>query len=341
MLRCICRFSLVSSQSFGKDPRIMVLINHYVLKTLNAYSTVPLTAEIVKTIQHGFYDGTYARYDNPQVLVDIHDRPDFHGKSHYDIRVALDNEGVLDPIIIADERTPHLDAVWYLEDTANCKIDSDPSLFKPGEQPVRYPGEDFVLWQAYMKTADAPSNWATWDVVCGDMQETLAGSSNWPYDPHNTHYKPLDLGVDWKDLNFVSAFWGPAYLRANWTEVEWSTDPDDRRIIPHPPPVVARLTAEAATANGLLQQWAPMEVIGPAGQEVDHLIAWYDWASPKWPTGYPDDLARPGLAASAFGALRSSNPTSQSSARQWLRKNMCAHIRQAARGGSNRTSITR
>ncbi|KAL8720130.1 MAG: hypothetical protein Q9225_002975, partial [Loekoesia sp. 1 TL-2023] len=238
----------------------MVIISHCVLKVLNAYSTVPLTSEIVKTVQHGFYDGTYARYGDPQVLVNIHNRPEFHGKSHYDIRIALDNEGTLDPFIIADERTPHLDAVWYVEDTASCKYDSDPTHFNPDTQPVRYPGEDFILWQAHMKTADTPINWAAWSVGCGSMMESLSGLY-WPYNSHDPQNQPLDMGINWKDLAYASRMWGFVYIRANWSEVEWSTDPDDRRVISPVPPVVARITADVATENGLLQQWTPKQAL--------------------------------------------------------------------------------
>lgn len=89
----------------------MVVINRCVPHVLNAYSTSPLTLDMTRTVQHGFYDGASARFDNPPVVVNVHDRPEFHGLSHYDIRIALDNEGEKDVFILVDERTFELDAV--------------------------------------------------------------------------------------------------------------------------------------------------------------------------------------------------------------------------------------
>ena len=93
----------------------MVVIDHRDwVDALEAYSTAPLTLEMNRTVQHGFYNGTYARFGDPQVTVTIHDRPKFHGKSHYDLRNLLDSEGMEDGFIVVDETTPDLDALWYV-----------------------------------------------------------------------------------------------------------------------------------------------------------------------------------------------------------------------------------
>ncbi|KAL9598880.1 MAG: hypothetical protein Q9219_004220 [cf. Caloplaca sp. 3 TL-2023] len=75
----------------------MVIITPPPVQGLNAYSISPLTAEMNTTVRHGLYDGTYACYGDPIVSLTIHDRPEFYGISHYDLRITLDSEGSLDP----------------------------------------------------------------------------------------------------------------------------------------------------------------------------------------------------------------------------------------------------
>lgn len=130
----------------------MVIISHYPpILALSAYSTVPLTAEMITTTQHGFYDGTSARFGNAEVVVAIHNRSSFHGLSHYDIRVLLDAEGVLDPFVVLDARTPSLYAIWYVETTAKCRAWD--SYISPR---ITYPYENFTTWQVHVRVPDLP-----------------------------------------------------------------------------------------------------------------------------------------------------------------------------------------
>lgn len=75
------------------------------------HTPLPLTPEMERTVQHDFCNGTYARYGDPQVTITIHDRPEFHHRSQYDIRILLDSEGMEDAFVVIDGRTPELDAV--------------------------------------------------------------------------------------------------------------------------------------------------------------------------------------------------------------------------------------
>ncbi|KAL9598431.1 MAG: hypothetical protein Q9219_004521 [cf. Caloplaca sp. 3 TL-2023] len=268
----------------------MVVISHCVPHVLSAYSTSPLTLDMRRSVEHGFWDGAGGRFGNPSVVVNIHDGAEYHGLSHYDLRLALDNEGMRDTFVVIDAQTPHLDAVWFVKTTEDCKRGSDPSQFRPGDAPRRYPGEDFVLWHAHMTTGDVPVSWASWEVAgCGSMQEALS-AKYWPYDPHDPQEEILSLGVDWKDPKTVASWAGYAYLGANYSEVEWSADPDDCRGMSPVPPVVVRLTADAARENGLLQSWFPEHRPPVKGKEI-RFAQNYDWESPVWPTGYPDDLS--------------------------------------------------
>ena len=265
----------------------MVVINRCVPNVLNTYAISALTDAMSRTVQHGFYDGTDARYGNPQVVTNIHNRSEFFGLSHYELRLRLDAEGMLDEFLVADERTPELDAVWFIETTETCKAWSDPSQFRPETQPKRYPGEDFVLWHGHLKTADVPLSWASWDVACGSLPETLS-NRYFPYDSRNPQNHVLDMGIDWHDLAKAVHWWGFVHATATSEEVEWSTDPNDRGHMYPTPPVVVRLTTEAATEAGLTRQWGGKQSISPPGEDVQ-VIANYDWQSPKWPQGYPDD----------------------------------------------------
>ncbi|KAL8876573.1 MAG: hypothetical protein Q9198_005260 [Flavoplaca austrocitrina] len=95
----------------------MVIISHNGALALQAYSTAPLTLEMKRTVQHGFYNGTYARFGDPQATVTIHDQPDFHTRPHYDIRNILDSEGTEDTFVLIDAKTPGLDAIWLVNPT--------------------------------------------------------------------------------------------------------------------------------------------------------------------------------------------------------------------------------
>ena len=266
----------------------MVIIHHCEPETINPYATSPLTEAMTRTLQHGVYNGSQARFGNPSLEVTIHDRSDFHGISHYELRNILDREGSLDQFLIIDAQTPENDAVWYVPGTEECRYWSDPALWDhEGERPIRYPDEDFILWQGHLKTADVPVDDWSYNMAATDLEldvETIYS----PYDPHDPQEKILTLGIDWTSLENQSKEGGFVSIRANWSEVEWATDtPDWRKWMPVPP-VVARLKAEVATQAGLVSDWESKEEMGHPGEEVD-LTVFFDWNSPLWPHGFPDD----------------------------------------------------
>ncbi|KAL8638918.1 MAG: hypothetical protein Q9226_008946, partial [Calogaya cf. arnoldii] len=256
---------------------------------LNAYSTVPLTTTINETIQHGFWNGTYACFGDPQVTVTIHDRPHFHGKSQYDIRRILDTEGKEGVFLIADERTVELQAIWFVETTAYSQEMDEIRKEDPEYYPIiHYPDEDFTLWHGHFRIADLPNN--AFYFVSGDpfdLSWILGESYYYPYDPHDPQDEIIRLGVSWDDPKSMLSIWGPANLTAiSGSEVEWSTDEDlrnrHRKDTGPLLPAVARLTPEAARAGGVKQQWDAQERIVPPGEEVT-LTADYDPENPKWP----------------------------------------------------------
>ncbi|CAO1598324.1 hypothetical protein XANCAGTX0491_002093 [Xanthoria calcicola] len=263
----------------------MVVIDHRVfVDTLEAYSTAPLTLEMNRTVQHGFYNGTYARFGDPQVTVTIHDRPEFHGKSHYDLRNLLDSEGMEDDFIVVDETTPDLDALWYVLPTGYM-IDG----VKPGDV-VHYPGEDPTLWHVHIQTADVPLKVFAWREGCHPVSQELAHYDYLnPYDPHDPQDRLIKSTIDWMNPEIAGSVWGPADVVAiSGTEVEWSTDKALCQQALPTATICARLTVEAATRSGLLQAWSYQGRIIPPGGEV-FLNAPYDTKSPIWPTGYPDE----------------------------------------------------
>ncbi|KAL8656840.1 MAG: hypothetical protein Q9226_002512 [Calogaya cf. arnoldii] len=264
----------------------MVVIRPGATRALLAYSTAPLTAEMNRTVQHSFYNGTYARYGDPQATVTIHDRLDFHGRSHYDMRNILDAEGMEDTFVVVDERTPVLDAVWYVMDTWYSKFREEEEVDLPGAI-IKYPDEDFTLWHAHMHTEDVPLQAPSWADGCSKMAEMMHSYLD-PHDPHDPQDEVISLDIDWTDPEAAVIEWGSVHLTAiSGIEVEWSTDIHHRRIIYLAAPVVARLNAEAAKESGLLQSWFWQERILPPG-EVVQLMADYDAKNPVWP-GFPDD----------------------------------------------------
>ncbi|KAL8891978.1 MAG: hypothetical protein Q9215_001089 [Flavoplaca cf. flavocitrina] len=263
----------------------MVIITHYAPSVLNAYSTVPLTQSIIDTTQHGFYDGTSARFGDPEVVVDIHNRTDFHGYSHYQLRRALDAEGALFPFVILDEHTPELDAVWYVETTARCQY-WDTVV----EGTITYPYENFTLWQIHIRVADLPISTAAWSVHAGSMLDIVPG----PYDPHdpqpntNFYYKNHRI-LNWTDPS--QFLWGGNLrVTANSSEVMWrrNSKPAVHVLPPTFYEFSVSLTEKAARKNGFLPYWNDVHAMPPPGDEVE-LTAKCDWDSPLWPKGYPDD----------------------------------------------------
>lgn len=312
----------------------MVVIADGLLLVLEAYSHAPLTPEMSQAVRHGFYDGTYARYNRPQVTVTIHDRPDFYGISHYHLRNILDSEGSPAPFVVIDEKTPESGAVWYVETTEYCNLRSD-----LGPYVVTHPGENFTLWQGHMQVADLPISAVSFNVGCGELAETILNYYN-PYDPHDPQNHIISMGLNWTDPKTALQMWGSAYIRANWSEVEWSTDPEIRRHWLPQPPAVARLSAEAASVSGLLQSWCVPPRVGPIGKEVQ-LTAPYDLESPLWPKGYPDD----GLLASSAASQHPIHPNAPSNTaegmlvppiRRRIRTMMCPRA-QLERIGHSRT----
>ncbi|KAL9583122.1 MAG: hypothetical protein Q9212_002895 [Teloschistes hypoglaucus] len=251
---------------------------------MNGYSIAPLTLEMNRTIQHGIYDGSLARYNNPDFKLDLHDRPEFHGVSHYDVRVALDAEGMLDPFILVDERTLESGAVWIVEDTNQCKYDSE-SVQLP---PVTYPGEDFVVWQARMLAVEVPTfaiGWFVYGCDWGTLVETVEPYGR-PYDPHDPQDKLVSDGQDWTNPKTQAQSGDWPQVRANGTEVIW----DPKYLHEEPPSYYARLRDVVARDAGLLPLWTHKSRLYQPHEELS-IAAWYDWESPVWPKGYPDDDA--------------------------------------------------
>ncbi|KAI4102382.1 MAG: hypothetical protein LQ345_007375 [Seirophora villosa] len=319
------------------EPRVFV-------DALEAYSTAPLTLEMNRTVQHGFYNGTYARFGDPQVTVTIHDRPEFHGKSHYDLRNLLDSEGMKDDFIVVDETTPDLDALWYVTSTGYSKLQAKTE--KPGDV-VHYPDEDFTLWHVHVRTPDMPLNVFGWREGCHPFSQALAQNDYLnPYDPHDPQDRLLKSNIDWTNPEITGSVWGPAEITAiSGTEVEWSTDKALCQQALPTATICARLTVEAATRSGLLQAWFYQGRIIPPGGEV-FLQAPYDTRSPVWRTGYPDERAsrigssyfkdrfgprlRPEARPSRKDVLRLSSATQR--AHQSISHNACRRV------DSNRSS---
>ena len=260
----------------------MVVINHCTPHQLNAYSTVPLAQSVTTSIQHDFAIGSFARFGNPVVTISIQDRPDFHGASHYSMREKLDLEGFLEQFLIIDDRTADSHALWYVETTEVSKDHA--SMAMGGDNPpITHEGEAFPLYLARILTQDIPIQWASFEAGVSDIEDDIE-QYNYPYDSHNLQEEPFTLGLDFSRREDVRGFLIEANIKAAFEEIGWSTDTGLRRQILPVPPVVVRLTEQAAGEAGLLSVWRPAQRIPQRGETVS-MTAPYDWDSPRWAQG--------------------------------------------------------
>ena len=257
----------------------MVVISHCNAHQLNAYSTVPLAQSVAASVQKDFGYGSFARFGDPDVTISIHDRPDFHGLSHYSIREKLDLEGLLNDFIIIDDRTADSHAIWYVTTTEDSK-EYTASAVESHNPPITHEGEDFTLWQVRSITQDLPNQWACFSAAVRSIEDDIE-KYYYPYDPHNLQDEPFTLGLDFSKNEVTRGFVPSAFIKAEYNEIAWSTDIDlRRRIVPNPPAVV-QLTEEAARESGLVREWMPALRI-PLEGDIISTQARYDWDSPIW-----------------------------------------------------------
>ena len=291
----------------------MVVINHCTPDQLTAYSTVPLTLDVTASVHQDFAIGSFARFDDPLVTISIHDRPDFHNASHYQIRETLDREGFLDEFLLLDDRTASTHAIWYIETTETSRYYTADAI-RDHNPPIEYEGEDFVLWQGRFLTQDFPIQWEIFFSGGRDLIDDIQPYIS-PYDPHNPQVQPFTLGLKFSSKEDGEGFLGDAYLEAEFDEVEWSTDIKLRRLIVPPSSVMIRLTEKAAREAGLLSQWSQGDHVPRPGETVT-MFAPYDWDSPKWSLNQTSDFNK------SLRSLSLDSPTADASGGTCRSKNL-------------------
>lgn len=281
-------------------------------KVLHAYTNIPLSADLIITIQREFNIGAFARFRNPAVTLSIHDdRPDLYDQSSLAIREILDSEGYTDGFVLIDanvtkpgsnvpgrrdggerEREPFSTALWWVTSREDSELYNreytaieDSHDFPP---PITYPGEAFVLWRVRVLIQDLPLQWINWDVGNIDITEVVYHTLSPPYDPHDNQANAHTLGVDFSDKTEAAGSYPGAYIEADYnTEVEISRDMELRERFSLLPSYVVRLTQSAATEAGLISSWTMVSSSNggediPRPGEVVKLQQDYDWDSPKW-----------------------------------------------------------
>lgn len=250
-------------------------------RVLDAYPNVPISPSVRTSIIHDYNVGSFARFRNPTSVVSIHDRPDFHSLSHFEIRQRLDAEGHDSEIVIIDSDTAANHAVWFvlstMESAAYTDIEND-----MGFPPKQHPGE-IPLWKVHIITQHLPLDY---DFLEGGGKPVWEDVSE-PYDPHDPQIPPHSMGVDFskKEYAMSNAWYALVRITASPGEYEFSDDPKARQQpqfgFPIPPYVV-RLTREAARGAGLLSEWeAWRDPLPRAGASIRFSVH-YDWDSPKW-----------------------------------------------------------
>lgn len=221
---------------------------------LAAYPNAPLASTVHTAVVHDFNVGSFARFRDPGEVLEIHDRPEFHGLSHLEMRLRLDAERQEDGFVVIDEETAALRAVWWITPTEESEyINKD--MTEAHDPPVSYPGEAFPLWKVHILTQDLPIQWANWDIGNTDPVEDIHDIS--PYDPHDPQNPPYTLGLDFSKKDDAKGFYIGPYVTAAPGEWEWSDDPALRRRVGQELKAVVRLREEAAKEAGLIPDWYP------------------------------------------------------------------------------------
>ena len=245
----------------------MVLFPTYNPYILNAYSTVLLTRNITFAVQSAIWDSTCARFGTPKDAITIHDRPEFHNRSHYEIRTRLDTEGMLNDFIVVNDSTITDNAAWIIVATEKGERYTKHAI-ELGDPPVTYPGENSTIWQLYMQTIDIPIQWDGNDGGWGAISEWLLELPK-PYDSQRPQFPPFSSRWNWTDPVYNTC---SVDIKANYSEVEFS------KMYGLP---FVRLKWEVARESGLQQHWT-MAFLTPKANETVSLYVPYDWDSPKW-----------------------------------------------------------
>ena len=259
----------------------MVVISPPCIPTvLNAYPNVPISPSVRTSIIHDFNVGSFARFQHPTSVISVHDRPDFHSLSHFEIRQRLDAEGHDSEIIIIDSDTAANHAVWFVLSTRESAGYTDAADIV-GLHPKEYPGE-IPLWKLHILTQHLPLDH---DFLIGGGKPMWEDLSE-PYDPHDPQIPPYSMGVDFskKEDAMSNAWYALVGITASPGEYVFSDDPKARQqpeFLP-PPPYVVRLTREAARDAGLLSEWVAWRDPLPTAGASIRFDVHYDWDSPKW-----------------------------------------------------------
>lgn len=244
-------------------------------RVLDAYPNVAISPSVRTSIIHDYNVGSFARFQNPTSVISIHDRPDFHSLSHFEIRQRLDAEGHDHEIVIIDNDTAANHAVWFVLSTEKSAVYTDLEDGS-GLPPKQYPGE-IPLWKLHILTQHLPLDY---DWLIGGGKPIWEDLSE-PYDPHDPQIPPLSMGVDFskKDDAMSNNWYARLGITARPGEYEFSDDP--KEYFP-PPPYVVRLTRAAARGAGLLSEWEAWRDPLPSTGASIKFDVYYDWDSPKW-----------------------------------------------------------
>ncbi|KAF2500153.1 hypothetical protein BU16DRAFT_238142 [Lophium mytilinum] len=252
----------------------MVVIRTPKADILPAYTTCPLSVDILETVRKSFAIGAFAHF-HPRVELLIHDRPNFHNKPHHEIRNILDAEGQTGPFLLLEERTEGQDAVWYITSPEAAKAEAE-----EGVESFKHHEGETPLLRMWIKVADVPLEHDNLEIGNSNILETLQSTGlEYPYDAHAEQLRAFTLGENFQtDHSFVP----PAFIIAEDDEVEVSYDLKDRRHISlgrGPPDMVVRLKEEVAVREGLKVEWHP------SSKEEDgtwELQMSYDLESERW-----------------------------------------------------------
>ena len=288
---------------------------------LSAYSSFPLSDAVKNGISNEFAAGSFARFGYPLEVLTIHDNPDYHNLSAFEVRERLDMAGLPSSFGYIDETAitqPHYPIWWVASHEDSEEFTRD--FTAEGYPPVQHPdsGESYVVWKLHVLTQDMPLQYTNWDVGTFFMYDPIFELVD-PYDSYNPQKPAYTFHINFSIEAEGSSWLYPPYIVALFDEVDLRQGltplPKPNGTVPEsPPPWEVRLKPDVAESVGLIPQWKPGT--GPQLPKAGEGIRFqqpYNWTSPRWKLD-------PGATAISMGCNSPAPVTPQRRRRRWNRR---------------------
>ncbi|KAF2657709.1 hypothetical protein K491DRAFT_690780 [Lophiostoma macrostomum CBS 122681] len=213
---------------------------------LTAFLTVKLTHEQLDAIQYAFGKGSFSQSPSMFTVLFIIDRPEYHGRSHADIRRAETNEK---PFLVIDEKTPIDGGIWYVDNFASEEEVED------GEAESTN-----VVWKIRIKIEDVPVLHANYDIANRSIREDLDSVGvDYPCPEEFEQDEVYTSGLDTDEDRFLA----PTWVTVEPGEYDETTDEEILKTCSPRFEKVYRLKPNIAKDLGFISRWIPAGTARP------------------------------------------------------------------------------